>query len=110
MAFVGLVPREQSSGGTVNRGGITKTGNSHVRRILIEAAWHYRHTPKFGPRARHALEGQLPIVVEYARKAQARLCKRYARLVGRGKISQVVVTAIARELCGFTWGMMTATV
>jgi transposase len=109
MAFVGLVPREHSSGGKVNRAGITKTGNSHVRRILIEAAWHYRHRPKFGPRARHALEGQSPKIVEYARKAQARLCKRYARLVGRGKMSQLVVTAVARELCGFTWGMMTAT-
>jgi len=108
MAFVGLVPREHSSGGKEHRGGITKTGNGHARRILVEAAWSYRHRPAFGPRAREALRGQPARVAEYARKSQIRLHRRYARLVGKGKRSQVAVTAVARELCGFVWGMMAA--
>lgn len=108
MAFVGLVPREYSSGGREKRGGITKTGNSHVRRILVEAAWSYRHRPAMGPRVKQALRDQPPAVVEYARKAQTRLHRRYSRLVGRGKKSQVAVTAVARELCGFVWGLMAA--
>jgi transposase len=109
MAFVGLVPREYSSGGREKRGGITKTGNGHARRILVEAAWSYRHRPAMGPRARHAAEGQPPRVAAYAAKAQQRLHRRYARLIGKGKKSQVAVTAVARELCGFVWGLMTAT-
>jgi transposase len=108
MAFVGLVPSERSSGGKERRGGITKTGNSHVRRILVEAAWSYRHQPRDGPRARAALHGQPPEVAEYARKSQLRLHRRYRRLVGHGKRSQVAVTAVARELCGFVWGLMAA--
>jgi transposase len=107
MSFVGLVPREHSSGGSVRKGGITKTGNSLVRRVLVEAAWHHRHRPRFGPDARrHLLRGQAPEVVEYVTKAQTRLCRRYARLVSRGKKSQVAVVAVARELCGFLWGLM----
>jgi transposase len=109
MSFIGLVPREHSSGGAVRRGGITKTGNSIVRRILVEAAWHYRHRPKFGPHAARRTQGQPAATVEYVRKAQTRLFKRYTRLVGRGKKSQVAATAVARELCGFAWGLMTRT-
>ncbi len=109
MSFIGLVPREHSSGGSVRRGGITKTGNSLVRRVLIDAAWHHRHRPVFGPEARRHLRGQPPETVEYVKKAQTRLCKRYARLVGRGKKPQIAVVAVARELCGFVWGLMTAT-
>lgn len=108
MAFVGLVPREYSSGGKEKRGGITKTGNSHVRRVLIEASWSYRHRPAMGPRVRQALRGQPASVVEYSRKAQVRLHRRYSRLVGRGKKSQLAVAAVARELCGFVWGLMAA--
>ena len=108
MAFVGLVPSEVSSGSSVRRGGITKTGNSIVRRILIEAAWHYRHRPVFGPLARRRTQGQPAATVEYVRKAQTRLSRRYMRLVGRGKKSQVAVTAVARELCGFAWGLFAA--
>lgn len=108
MSFVGLVPSERSSGASVQRGRITKTGNSLVRRTLVEAAWHYRHRPVFGPLAKKATEGQAPQTVEYVRKAHARLHRRYTRLVSRGKKSQVAVTAIARELCGFTWGLMVA--
>jgi transposase len=106
MAFVGLVPREYSSGGKERRGGITKTGNSHVRRLLVEAAWSYRHRPAFGPRAKAALRNQPAATVEYTRKAQVRLHRRFNALLGRGKRPQVVVTAVARELCGFTWGPM----
>jgi transposase len=108
MAFVGLVPREYSSGGKEKRGGITKTGNGHVRRLLVEAAWSYRHRPAYGPRIKEALRGQPARVAEYAKKAQVRLHRRFTRLVGRGKKSQLAVTAVARELCGFTWGLMVA--
>jgi transposase len=106
MAFVGLVPSEYSSGGKETRGRITKTGNSHARRILVEAAWSYRHRPIIGPRVKQALRGQPPAVVEYANRAQHRLCRRYGRLVSKGKKSQVAATAVARELCGFVWGLM----
>lgn len=108
MAFLGLVPSEHSSGGKAKRGAITKTGNSHARRILVEASWAYRHRPAVGPRAKRLLAGQPPHVVAQAKKAQQRLHKRYARLVGRGKRSQVAVTAVARELCGFVWSLMAA--
>lgn len=108
MAYLGLVPREYSSGGKEKRGGITKTGNGHVRRLLVEAAWSYRHRPALGERIREAMKGQPPAVADYARKAQARLHRRFTRLVGRGKPSQVAITAVARELCAFTWGIMTA--
>lgn len=108
MAFVGLVPREYSSGGKEKRGGITKTGNSHVRRLLIEAAWSYRHRPTLASRAQHATRNQPAAIAEYARKAQVRLHRRFRRLIGRGKKSQLVVTAVARELCGFAWGLMAA--
>ncbi|WP_242355285.1 IS110 family transposase [Anaeromyxobacter sp. SG64] len=108
MAYVGLVPSEYSSGGKEKRGGITKTGSSHARRILVEAAWSYRHRPAFSPRAAQALRDQPPEIVEYARRSQLRLHKRFRQLVGHGKGSQVAVTAVARELCGFVWGIMTA--
>lgn len=108
MAFLGLVPSEYSSGSKERRGGITKTGNSHARRVLIEAAWSYRHRPAFGPRAREALRGQPADIAEYARKSQFRLHRRFTRLVGHGKRSQIAATAVARELCGFVWGLMAA--
>jgi len=108
MAYLGLVPRESSSGGREKRGRITKTGNGHVRRLLIEAAWSYRHRPALGERLRAVVKGQPVAVVEYAKKAQVRLHRRFTRLVSRGKPSQVAITAVARELCAFTWGLMTA--
>jgi transposase len=107
MAFVGLVPSEYSSGGREKRGGITKTGNSHVRRILVEAGWAYRHRPATSPRARQAHIGQPATLVEYTKRAHHRLHRRYARLIGKGKKPQLAVTAVARELCGFVWGVMT---
>lgn len=105
MAFVGLTPSEYSSGGKRSQGGITKAGNSHVRRILVEASWSYRHRPALGPKARRALADQPADVATIAKKAQQRLHNRYSRLVARGKKSQVAVTAVARELCGFIWAM-----
>lgn len=106
MAYVGLVPSEFSSGGKEKRGGITKTGSTHARRILVEAAWSYRHRPTFGPRIIQALRGQPPEAVEYARRSQVRLHKRFRQLLGHGKRPQVAITAVARELCGFVWGVM----
>jgi transposase len=103
MAYLGLVPSEHSSGATERRGGITKTGNSHARRILVEAAWHYRHPPAARNRIYHAMKGESPARIAFARKAQARLHKRYVRLLGRGKSRQVAAVAVARELCGFVW-------
>ena len=67
---------------------------------MVEAAWSYRHRPAFGPRAREAMRGQPANVVEYARNSQYRLHRRFTRLVSRGKRSQLVATAVARELCG----------
>ena len=106
MAFVGLVPSERSSGLKERRGHITKTGNSHARRLLIEAAWSYRHPPALGPRVRRLLPGQPAEIVALVKKAQTRLHRRYLRLVGRGKRAPVAVTAVARELCGFLWALM----
>ncbi len=108
MSFVGLVPSEASSGVRPRRGSITKTGNAHLRRVLVEAAWHYQHRP--GPsaliRARRA--GQPPAVVAVGEQAEVRLHRRFARLVARGKLRTVAATAVARELCGFLWAAMLA--
>jgi len=105
MAFLGLVPSEYSSAAKKQRGGITKTGNVHVRRALVEAAWAYRHKPSIAARQKRALDHQPPEVTRIARDATTRLCKRYGRLVGRGKKPQVAITAVARELCGFIWAL-----
>jgi transposase len=105
MAFLGLVPSEHSSGQKQRRGGITKTGNGHVRRILVEAAWAYRHHPGIGSRQRKLLVHQPAIMADICRKADLRLTRRYRRLEARGKRSQVAMTAIARELAGFVWAI-----
>ncbi len=102
MAFIGLVPREYSSGGKKKRGGITKTGNKHIRRLLVEAAWSYRYRPGFGPRAKEALRGRPPSVAGYAKRTQVWLRYKFMKLVERGKKSQLAITAVAREPCGFT--------
>jgi len=106
MDFVGLVPGEHSSGGKQWRGSITKSGNSHVRRVLVEAAWHYRHSPRTtGAAIRKRREGQPLEVIETARKAELRLYKKFTRLVMRGKKTTVAATAVARELAGFVWAI-----
>lgn len=106
MAFTGLVPSEHSSGLSVRHGSITKTGNSHLRRVLVEAAWAYRHRPAVGQALAKRLEGQSPEVVAYAWKAQCRLSPRFRTLCER-KTPNKAVVAVARELAGFVWGMMT---
>ena len=107
MSYLGLVPREHSSGDRTRRGSITKTGNGHVRRMLVEAAWHYRHKPAVGVGLKARRKGQPPSVIAIADRAQLRLHKRYWRLTeGRGKVKTKAVTAVARELAGFIWAAL----
>ena len=107
MAFTGLVPREDSSGDRRRRGAITKTGNAHLRRVLVEAAWAYRRKPALGAAWKARLSGQPPELVGHAVAAQQRLHLRYRRLVARDKPNSVAAVAVARELAGFIWGVMT---
>jgi transposase len=107
MGFVGLVPSEYSSGPKQARGAITKTGNAHIRRVLVESAWHYRHHPFAGRALTLRQRGAPATVVQHAWTAQHRLHRRYRRLAARGKPKQLIVTAIARELTGFLWGALT---
>lgn len=105
MAYAGLVPSEHSSGRSQRRGGITKCGNAHVRRVIVESAWHHRLPPRVGEVLK-ARQGDLPAhIINLAWKAQVRLNLKYRRLVGRGKPTQVAVTAVARELLGFVWAI-----
>ena len=109
MSYTGMVPSEHSSGGRRYQGAITKTGNNHLRRVLIEAAWHYRHQPRLSNRQR-ALQRELdPRVVEIAWNAQLRLNRRYVRLSMKSKPAGKVVTAVARELVGFIWSIGSTT-
>jgi len=105
MAYAGVVAREHSSGARPRRGGITKTGNAHLRRVLIEAAWHYRHRPGLPRALRQRRVGQPAAVCAIADKAQRRLHERYRRLLARGKSKQKVVVAVGRELLGFMWAI-----
>ena len=103
MAHLGLVPSEHSSGTSVRRGGITKTGNSAARRIMTEAAWSYRLPARVGRVQLMRLRGLPKVVRDIAWKAQVRLCARYRRLARAGKSWPLITTAIARELLGFAW-------
>ena len=105
MAFIGLVPSEYSSGPSVRRGGITKAGNPHVRRLLAESAWAYHGTPRIGRQQLYRQEALPKVVCDIAWKAQLRLTGRFRRLVARGKSKPKVATAIARELAGFIWAI-----
>jgi transposase len=105
MGYSGAVPSENSSGKRKQRGSITKTGNAHLRRIVVEAAWSYRHRPAIGPRLRKRLEGVPEPIKEIAWKAQVRLSKRYARLAAAGKDQRKIITAVGRELVGFIWAI-----
>lgn len=107
MAFTGLVPSEHSSGASQVRGRITKTGNAHLRRVLVEAAWQYRHHPFLGRSLRLRQRSGPPAVIAQAWHAQQRLHRRFRRLAARGKPRQQVVTAVARELSGFLWAALT---
>jgi transposase len=103
MGFVGLVPSLDASGLRHRTGPITKTGNAHVRRVLVEAAWAYRHPARRSVELQRRLQGQPPEVQEISWKGQLRLCGRYRRMRARGMQHNKVVVAIARELVGFLW-------
>ena len=105
MAYLGLVPSESSSGATTRRGGITKTGNGHVRRVLTEAAWCYRFPARKTAHLQRRAGDTSDPVQAIAWKAQKRLCGRYQHLLRAGKIKVQVCTAIARELTGFLWAI-----
>lgn len=106
MAYVGMVPSERSSGGKERRGGITRAGNVRVRRLLVEAAWHYRHRPAVGFALRERRRGQPPRAIAIADRAQHRLHARYRRLLARGKAHNQVTVAVGRELVGFLWAAL----
>ena len=105
MSYLGLVPSERSTGETVRRGGITKTGNSRARRVLVEGAWTYRHAARVGRVLLDRMRDSPKSVRDIAWKAQLRLCSRYRKLLFGGKRATVVVTAIAREMAAFLWAI-----
>lgn len=107
MGYSGAVPSENSSGQRTRRGAITKTGNSHLRRVIVEAAWAYRHKPCVSTTLRLRQQGQREDVKAIAWKAQHRLWSRYWRLTSKSKPAQQIVTAIGRELLGFIWAIGT---
>jgi transposase len=106
MAYLGLVPSEYSSGGTIRKGSITKCGNNYVRKTLVESSWHYRHKPSITKKMSLSLDKisvedqMIPI------KAITRLHKRFCHLLFNGKVSQKAIVAVARELAGFIWAQM----
>jgi len=107
MGYSGLVSREHSSGSKIRRGAITKTGNAHLRRVLVEAAWAYQHRPNV---TGYLLRRQKSLALadetkHTAWKAQHRLHKRYKALAARGKNKNQIVTALGRELLGFVWAI-----
>jgi transposase len=105
MSYAGIVSSEYSSGNRTQRGGITKTGNAHLRRVIVEAAWSYQRRPAVGAALKKRQLGQSEKVKEIAWKAQHRLHGRYRRLIANGKPPQKVATAVARELLGFMWAI-----
>lgn len=105
MSYSGMVSSEQSSGTKVQRGGITKTGNAHLRRVIVEAAWAYQHKPWIGGWLAKRQQGLDEEIKATAWKAQWRLCTRYKKLLARGKNKPQIVTAIGRELLGFIWAI-----
>jgi len=105
MNYLGLIPSEYSSGERRRQGTITKAGNSHARRVLVEGAWAYRYPATVSRHLQLRLE-QLPKPIQdVSWKAQVRLCQRYRQLMARGKHANQVVVAIARELVGFLWAI-----
>jgi transposase len=105
MSYYGLVPSERSSGKKEHRGRITRCGNSLVRRLLVEAAWHYRHRPCMSTAISQRCEGLEQKVIDIAWRAQKRLHKKYMHLQMNGKPMQKVCVAVARELAGFIWSI-----
>ena len=105
MAYLGLVPSENSTGDKIKRGPITKAGNRRVRRVLVECAWSYQHPPRVSKDKQKKVDAVPKAVREIAWKAQGRLNRRYRALVRRGKLKTVAVTAVAREFAGFIWAV-----
>jgi transposase len=106
MSYLGVVPSEHSTGGTRRQGRITKTGSRHARRLLVEAAWHYRRPPRLGTTLERRQDGQDPGVTAIAWKAQQRLHRVWRRLDDqRGKRKTIVAVAVARQLAGFCWAI-----
>ena len=105
MAYLGLVPSEDSTGDSIKRGPITKAGNRRARRMLVECAWAYQHPPRVGRDKQPKVDAAPRAVREIAWKAQCRLHRRYRALIRRGKLKTVAITAVARELAGFLWAV-----
>jgi hypothetical protein len=105
MAYLGLVPREDSTGPRERKGSITKAGNAHCRHVLIQAAWSYRHPPKVSAALKARQRSQPATVLTHAWKAQHRLHRLYHHLAYR-KEARIAVVAVARELVGFLWAVM----
>jgi transposase len=105
MGFLGLVPRERSTGERVRRSGLTLAGNRRARRVLVEAAWSYRHPARVSQILQDRLEGLPKAIRDIAWKAQLRLCGRYRRLSAAGKKLPVVIAAVAREMAAFLWAI-----
>jgi transposase len=104
-AALGVVPSESSSGSREQKGPITKTGNAHGRRVVVEAGWHYRHRPGLSRALRQRRKGQSAEVLAIAKRADLRLSQKYHRLLNQGKRPVVAVVAVARELAGFLWAL-----
>ena len=105
MAAVGLVPAEYSTGDKTTRLSITKAGNAHIRRIVVEAAWHYERRLTNGPKITRRRRGQAAELLEIARRCDQRLNRKFQRMTSRGKRSTVAAVAVARELMGFIWAI-----
>jgi len=107
MQFLGLIPSAYSSGEQRRQGSITKAGNTHARKAVVEGAWAYRYPAKVSRHLQLRLEKPPKMIQDLSWKAQVRLCTRYRRLVSRGKHANVVTVAMARELVGFMWAIAT---
>ncbi len=108
MAYLGLVPSEDSTGDVIKRGPITKAGNRRARRMLVECAWSYQHPPRVGAAKQPKVDAAPEAVREIAWKAQCRLYRRYRALIRRNKLKTVAIVAVARELAGFIWAVARA--
>lgn len=105
MSYLGLVPSEHSSGESRRLGSITRSGSRHARRLLVEAAWHYRNQPRLGPELERRHEGQTQVAVAISWSAQRRLHRVWSRMQRRGKRRTLIAVAVARELAGFCWSI-----
>jgi transposase len=109
MGYLGLVPSEDSTGDKRRQGSITKTGNGHARRSLVESAWAYARPPRVTRALKQRQQGLSREIIEISWRAQVRLCGRYRRLSARGKNKKKIIIAVARELCAFMWAIALAT-